>query len=125
MPNLNTTCAFTRAQRLFSAEEFKKVFEKPYKSADGYFTVLATANQLPQARLGLAIARKYVKPATVRNRIKRLVRESFRHHQQSLRGLDCVVLAKSRIVQVDNAELFSALSRHWQKLARARQNDSP
>jgi len=40
-----------------------------------------------------------------------LVRESFRHHQQSLRGLDCVVLAKSRIVQVDNSQQVAWMER--------------
>jgi ribonuclease P protein component len=109
---------FTRQQRLLKAKEYQFVFEQPYKLTDPYFTVLARVNQQQFARLGLAIAKKRVSLAVKRNRIKRLIRESFRHHQSSLAGIDVVVLAKNEIDKINNRTLLDSLARHWLKLSR-------
>ncbi|RKZ54202.1 MAG: ribonuclease P protein component [Candidatus Parabeggiatoa sp. nov. 3] len=114
----NASFPFTREQRLLKHKQYKLVFDKPCKSSDQYLTVLARTNGVPQARLGLAIAKKRVKQAVERNRIKRLIRESFRHHQSCLAGLDCVVLAKTGIEQVNNRTLLHSLAKHWLKLSR-------
>lgn len=109
---------FTRQQRLLKAQDYKNVFEQSCRSTDRYLTVLARTNRLDFARLGLAITKKRLKQAVDRNRLKRLIRESFRHHQSSLAGLDCVVLAKNGIAQVNNHTLLQSLARHWQQLSR-------
>jgi ribonuclease P protein component len=51
-----------------------------------------------------------------RNRVKRLVRESFRHAQDDLAGLDLVVMARSGIAATPNRPLREALDRHWRRL---------
>jgi ribonuclease P protein component len=109
---------FTREQRLLKPKHYQFVFENPCKSSDQYLTVLARRNGLPQGRLGLIIAKKRVRQAVGRNRIKRLIRESFRHHKSCLVGLDCVVLAKTGINEVNNRTLLYSLSKHWRKLPR-------
>ena len=114
---MTSSCRFQRHQRLSKTIEFKYVFAQPSKSTDLYFTVLARSNRLTYARLGLAIARKRIKSAVARNRLKRLIRESFRHHQVKLAGLDCVVLARSGIGPISNLILFQSLARHWHKLS--------
>ena len=96
---------------------FADVFAQPAKSSDRYFTVLARANGLAYPRLGLAISRKVDKSAVARNRIKRIVRESFRHHQSQFGGLDWVVMGRASLTQQENAILFASLQRHWQRLA--------
>ncbi len=108
---------FKRHQRLTTAAEFKAVFEQPYKSIDTYFTLLAIPNHLDYGRLGLAIAKKRVRLATNRNRIKRIVRESFRQHQHQLVGLDFVALARNNTTRASNHLLFNSLIKHWQKLS--------
>ncbi len=70
------------------------------------------------ARLGLAIAKKHVRRAVGRNRIKRLARESFRRQQDTLKGLDIVVLAKPGIEKADNPTLFASLQQHWKRLQK-------
>jgi len=107
---------FTRQHRLVKAQDYQLVFEQPGKSTDSYFTVLARNNERNFARLGLAIAKKRVKRAVERNRIKRLIRESFRHHHSSLPGLDYVVLTKNGVEQVNNHTLLSSLAKHWLNL---------
>jgi len=96
--------------------EFQRVFDQPIRSGDRYFTVLARPNELGHSRLGLAISRKAAKSAVARNRIKRIVRESFRHHQTGLDGLDVVVMGRPQMNGHDNAALFTSLQHHWARL---------
>jgi len=77
------------------------------------FTVLCRANEDDEARLGLAIAKKHCRLATDRNRIKRVIRESFRRHKAALAGLDIVVLNRPAAAQTDNEQLFKCLEKHW------------
>ena len=106
---------FPRSSRLLKAAEFRRVFQRPSKSADRYFTLLARSSSLDHPRLGLAISKKHIKRAVDRNRIKRIVRESFRLHQADLPALDFVVMAKGGAQKLSNAVLFDALARHWKE----------
>jgi ribonuclease P protein component len=108
---------FSRRVRLSGPAVFAEVFARPVKSSDRYFTVLARPNGLNYSRLGMAISRKIARSAVARNRIKRVVRESFRHHQAQLGGMDWVVMGRSDTAQQENAVLFASLQRHWQRLA--------
>jgi ribonuclease P protein component len=104
---------------LLSSDDFQKVFKQTaYRSVDQRLTVLAKPNELDHARLGLAISKRIIKHAVGRNRVKRLVRESFRQHQQSLMGLDIVVLSRKGAPQASNPELTAALQTHWQRLIK-------
>jgi len=94
------------------------VFASPKRSRDHLFTVLAAPNDSAACRLGLAIAKRHVKKAVERNRIKRLVRESFRHSREGLAGLDVVVLARSGAAAQGNRRLRDSLAQHWRRLAR-------
>ena len=83
------------------------------------FTVLSRNNGMDQARLGLAISRKHCRKARDRNRLKRLVRESFRQHARELKGLDIVVLGRPETAAADNRTVFSSLAKHWQNTRSA------
>lgn len=85
------------------------------------FTVLTTENNGHNARLGLAIAKKHCKLAVSRNRLKRIVRESFRQNSERLSGLDIVVLNQPETHKADNQALFDSLEKHWNKCSAARQ----
>jgi len=93
------------------------VFAQGRRSADGCFVVIAAANGGTMPRLGLAIAKRRLGRAVDRNRVKRIVRESFRHHAAELPAVDIVVLARSGLAERDNARLFDSLARHWRRLA--------
>ena len=114
---------FPKSARLLKSDDFQQVFNAPQKrSSDRYFTVLghfyllADEAEGERMRLGIAIAKKRVRKAHDRNRLKRLVRESFRHIAQNKSGVDLVVLAKSEAIEADNRKLFSSLARHWQRI---------
>ena len=113
-----TSRRFSRAQRLTQGEEFKRVFSAARRSGDEYFAVLGQNNQRQIARLGMAISRKHVKTAVARNRIKRLVRESFRQHQHALSGVDLVVTLRRDATSLSNQDIFRRLQKHWQHVKR-------
>lgn len=110
---------FPRHVRLLKNHEFQAVFQKTRcRSSDNKLTVLATHNGLDHARLGLAIGKRAIKTAVGRNRLKRLVRESFRQHQQQLSGLDIVVLGRENAAHSCNTEILESLDTHWQVVAK-------
>lgn len=61
----------------------------------------------------MAIARRHARRAVERNRIKRLVRESFRQHRPSLPPVDVVVMLRSSPAGTNNAVLRAGLDRLW------------
>ena len=109
---------FPRHVRLLSSRDFQAVFrDKSSRSSDQSWTLLACPNRLEHARLGMAISKRVLKNAVDRNRIKRIVRESFRSHQQELNGLDIVVMCRGEVKQMANEELFNSLNKHWQRVS--------
>lgn len=115
---LTTGRRFSRKVRLLSKRDFQSVFQsKACRSSDNKITVLAHNNGLNYARLGLAISKRYARKAVSRNRIKRLIRESFRQHQHLLTGLDIVVLNRAETPRATNSILFYSLKNHWQQIA--------
>ncbi|MDH5409132.1 MAG: ribonuclease P protein component [Gammaproteobacteria bacterium] len=112
------TGRFARHQRLTRPSEFKQVFARACKTGNQHLTLLCRQNDQDVARLGLAIAKRYISTAVARNRVKRIVRTSFRQHQAELSGLDIVVLGKTSAGQLSKQELFSVLEKLWQGLIK-------
>ncbi len=115
------TYEFNRESRLLTPDHFQSVFKKPIRFGSCHFTILITPSGLPadsckNNRLGLAIAKKRVKLAVQRNRIKRIIRESFRFNQHNLPAIDMVVMVKSGIDQLDNREINQQLTKIWRKI---------
>jgi ribonuclease P protein component len=108
---------FTSKHKLRKAVEFKKVFKKPFVSSDRCFKVLARLNQEENSRLGMAVSRQVDKHAVGRNRIKRVIRESFRNrYSENKVCLDFVVLPRRETATICNKQLFHSLQRHWSQL---------
>lgn len=112
-----TTARFPKRARLLKPAEFSRVFKDPIRSSDRLFTILAVPNtESDSARLGLAISKKHAKRAVDRNRIKRVVRETFRHQLPLLPVADFVVMARDATIRASNQELFDSLTQHWKRL---------
>jgi ribonuclease P protein component len=115
---LEVKARFPRSVRLLTPADFSRVFKQPTRSSDDCFTVFARVNSQNKPRLGLAIAKKNVRRAVDRNLIKRIVRENFRQNQQTLTGIDVVVMARRGIPLSDTKRLGDSLFKHWQRIAR-------
>ncbi|WP_028116968.1 ribonuclease P protein component [Ferrimonas senticii] len=109
---------FSRELRLLTPGDFKSVFANPTRAASPHLTLLAIPNGNQHPRLGLTVAKKHVKKANQRNRIKRVVRDSFRLHQYDLPQVDIVVVAKKGIDELDNAAIHKLVDKLWRKLTR-------
>jgi len=112
---------FSRQSRLLRPSEFKLVFQRPIRSGDDFFRILARSNGIQRNRLGMAVSKKACAKAVGRNRIKRVVRESFRKQMigPATDGtLDFVVLPTVKAANQSNKALDESLATHWQRLTR-------
>lgn len=117
--------AFTKSARLLSSNDFQTVFnDAPLRASHQNFLFLARQNSLNQPRLGLVIAKKHIRLAVERNRVKRLIRETFRIKQQQLPDIDVIVLARKGMNDLTNAALIEQLDLQWQRLIRRTQKNS-
>ena len=106
--------------RLQEASAFDAVFRgNRFRVSSQTFLLLAMENDLDQSRLGLVIGKKHVKLATHRNRIKRVIRENFRHHFKSYSPtVDLIVLVRANVDVGDKAGLNQHIVGLMEKLSR-------
>lgn len=110
---------FAKPLRLLNAADYRAVFSgTQVRAAHPNLLILAIRNDLGHPRLGLVVAKKHVRNATDRNRIKRIARETFRLRQHALPAVDAVVIARPGIGELDRAALAKLLDKQWRKLAR-------
>ena len=119
---------FPRRSRLSGHAAFSRVFQQAAVSTDLSFKVLGCVSDQAVSRLGMAVSRQVDKRAVQRNRIKRIVRESFRGQYLSAprhSSLDIVVLPRRHAVSMDNKQLFEQLSRHWRRIEERTEGTPP
>lgn len=110
---------FPTSLRLLTAEDYKRVFNNnPLKLVCPPYTLLAVPNLEDFPRVGLIVAKKNVRNAVDRNRIKRLARESFRLNQHQIPAYDIVLLARRGSSQLPNKVLFGHLEQLWIRLQK-------
>lgn len=112
---------FCREKRLLTPRQFKAVFDSPSGKVPGKnVLLLARLNDLGHPRLGLVIGKKSVKLSVERNRLKRQIRESYRHNQEALSGWDIVIVARKGLGDLENTELAQQFGKLWKRLARSK-----
>ena len=131
--------SFQKNHRLLDSKNFKTVFDGvEHKQSGAYFTFLSRENQLSSSRLGIVIAKKHIPLAVNRNKIKRAIRESFRHYRAGAYNdisevntddcliereklkmfFDTVVVVKGKANLLSNIELKKELVNQWVKLSK-------
>ncbi|ATQ73103.1 ribonuclease P protein component [Massilia violaceinigra] len=80
---------FARVRRIVKTDEFSSVFRLRPAQKTAHFVLYTRSNDLPHARLGVVVAKRFAPRAVTRNTIKRVTRELFR--MAPLPPVDCIV----------------------------------
>lgn len=108
--------SFPRSHRLASKAEYKTLFDKSNKVSQRCLLILFKPNQKANARLGLVIGKRAINSAVIRNRVKRILRESFRQNQEKLKGLDIIIIARQQCDKLTKQKLREGIDQLWEKL---------
>lgn len=105
------------SESLKSNRDFKNVYSNGKSYANKYLVMYVLENGTDRNRLGISVSKK-VGNSVVRHHVTRLVRESYRLHENMFNsGLDMVVVARVSAKDAKYAEIESALL-HVSKLHR-------
>lgn len=88
------TPSFPRSARLRQPSEFQAAFAEGRRLHGSYFRLHVRPSPDGRPRLGVSVSRRVDTRAVVRNRIKRVARETFRLAAASLPPADYVLVAK-------------------------------
>lgn len=113
---MNKELHFPRSLRLTTKAQYQSVFDQAAKANQKHLLVLYKPNQKLHGRLGLLIGKRAVSDAVDRNRIKRTIRESFRHNQEKLIGFDVIVIARHQCDTLNNSQLREGIDNLWERL---------
>lgn len=105
-----------REARLRRPSDFAALRSSSGRAGGRCFHLRYRDNGLGYARMGLAISKRVSKRAVERNRIKRLLRESFRRVRHRLPAIDVMVMARSQAAAVPGPQLLDEIEALWRKL---------
>lgn len=100
---------FKKSHRLVKKADIDFVFSNALKQDGRGFLLLFRHNQVNTPRLGIIIAKKHVPKAHDRNRLRRVVRETFRNIRCHIKNFDIIFLARSDLKNLDNRVLRNSL----------------
>jgi ribonuclease P protein component len=103
-------------RRLRRKADFEAAYARGRRFGNGFFGVTLNLNDKGCPRLGLAVAVRVAGGAVERNRIRRVIRESFRLHQHELPSVDLVVSARNRARGAGTAQMRASLVELWKKV---------
>ncbi len=110
---------FPSRQRLRTGREFDAAFRRGVRVDGRLFLLVAAPNGRPFDRLGLAVSRR-VGGSVERNRVRRLLRESFRRLERpGGPGVDLVVVARAAMVSLGQAEVDREFRERVRRIERA------
>ena len=109
---------FQKADRLLKRSDFVLLSRSGKKLHSANFLALYRKGTAGRSRLGITVTKK-VANAPGRNRLKRIVRESFRHNRGKFKGdWDIVIIAKQRPEKIGSVEVITELAAIFEKISR-------
>ena len=97
------------SESLKKNRDFQYVYKNGKSYANKYLVMYVLENNMSGNRLGISVSKK-VGNSVVRHRVTRLIRESYRLHENIFNsGLDIVVIARNSASRITYAETESAL----------------
>ena len=116
---------FARCYRLTKTDEFSSVFGFR-RAIRGKLLMLhyqPRSAEFSEARLGVVVAKKLLKRAVDRNRVKRIIREQFRCLRDKLPACDLVLRLSAKPKPLDGKELAEEFVALLKKLPRPKQSE--
>ncbi len=105
----------TFTESLRKNRDFQVVFKNGKSRANKYLVLYVLENRLDKNRIGISVSKK-VGNSVIRHRVKRLIKESYRLHENMFNsGLEIVVIARESANTIGYREMESALL-HLMKL---------
>ena len=96
--------------------DFRRLYNKGKTAVNPSFAIYVRPNRLGKNRIGLTVGTKVGK-AVCRNRVRRLIRESYRLQEDMLRlGFDIVIVARVRTNGMTFRQIDAALKDLMSKL---------
>ncbi|MGH1461953.1 MAG: ribonuclease P protein component [Neptuniibacter sp.] len=112
-----TEFRYPRQLRLLTGRDFQYVFDDAQlKVPDQTILILARPNNLGYSRLGFVISKKNIRQAVKRNRVRRIIRESFRLNQHNLPAVDMIILARQGLGEMENEQVHKLIKKCWSRL---------
>ncbi len=113
---VRATLRFQRSQCLRTGAQFQGVYRQGRRFGNELFTAAVCANVTGQPRLGMSIAARTVGNSVARNRLRRVIRESFRLRQLDLPAVDIVIGARNAARAAEAVAVRGALSKLWKQI---------
>ena len=89
--------SFGRQRRLADKASFTRVLSSRVRVQSGSLALQMVRNEKDAGRLGVSVAKRHIKRAVDRNRVKRMLREAFRRHFLKQQPLDMFISVCARV----------------------------
>ncbi len=111
LPSSSGDLKFTKLDRIRRSVEYRQIMVEGHKFRTPHFIFRWRVNRVGIRRLGISVSKK-VGNSCARNRVKRRLREFFRHNRQKLpSGVDVVIIAAQGSSSLETRETFEELNR--------------
>lgn len=105
-----------KENRLKKNKDFKKVFKEGKGFKEDFLVLKKAKNNLKISRFGFAVSKTFFKKATLRNKIKRKLRESVRIKLNEIKkGIDVVIIASPGLETKDFREIKEIVNKLFKK----------
>ena len=95
---------------------FQRLYSKGTSCSDKNIVIYFLPNRISINRLGITVSKK-MGCAVIRNRTKRLIRESYRLNEEKVKsGYDIVIVARKHIVEADFHAIYASFVKLMKKL---------
>ena len=95
---------------------FNDVLSSNTRLEDELFSVFFIKNKTNHCRLGVSLPKKIIAKATRRNKIKRIIKNSFNVFFHETKGIDVVVRAKKEPQLNTSDKILQSLDQHWKRI---------
>ncbi len=103
--------------RLLKRAQFLTLSKQGKKIHTGYFIAAVLDGTGQNNRIGITVSKK-VGNAVERNRIKRIIREYFRHRKDSITGIrDINIIARKGLTTLSNRHIIEKLDKLFTRIA--------